>query len=153
MSIHELWYPRTGMDRYGHPVAPPQPTTLHKTATEPYAQLAFSDTNMNYLQRRVRLANHGKVSYETLLRFVDNAVMYYRERWLTPTYGPSTRDELQQALDIINRRALGEVMRQLRAQQNVQQRWLTEMHHPAHTFIGQPTNDRAHDAAVESFLF
>lgn len=153
MSTFLNRYPRRGMDRYGAPAHPPQPRYVASGHTENYAQLAMRMDNIRHLQRSVEAEGYGRVRYETVLQFVDKAIGYYRDRYLNPTYGPTTDAELREALTIINRRVIGEIVRQLRAQQRVQAQWLTLKHHPANAFLGQSKFENDYDKSIESHLF
>jgi len=97
----------------------PQPSSLTRSATTNFEVIFMSPSNRVYLRTIVPSA----ISDADLLPVMDEAVGWYTQRHMTDTYGPETRDELQRALDIMNKYTVERVSRLYDAQDRVARRW------------------------------
>lgn len=127
----------------------PQPTTLFPTWTQNYAQVFKDPGNMKYLKGRILAACNCAISTDQLVLAMGRALGWYHHAYLDATYGPSTRDELQKALNMMNERVVKDICRQYRAQKAVRDQWVRYQHQPQGTAVARGYYQSDFDKSIE----
>lgn len=139
-----------GFSKFGNSQSAPQNRSIyshHQFNT--WEQVFFSQRNRDLLKQRILKEINGRISEAELAPYLDQAAGWYKWRYLEPGYGPSTPQEVQSAIVMINDLVVKRVRELYRAQRASTSRWLKSLHQPDGVYLERTRFDNDYDKSIE----
>lgn len=144
-----LPYPTSGFDKYGMSCAPPQPRSTTRGWIQNYEKAFQASANRQLLKNHILQHINGKISDESLTPLMDEAAGWYKWKYLEPGYGPSTPQQVQHAVDMMNQKVVDRAAQLYAAQRKQTDQWLRQMHRPyGHGYVA-PHFENDYDQSIE----